>query len=192
MIKYYFIIITGITIFSCCIKSTLKSVGYEKLIPDSLICETLTYFVNDTSIDEFKNCNRFIDGEISRVLNEEDSLKILELDSIFTKEDLDFIFRQNCNSIYYKHNECLKNKVLIPVDTLLKFNRWEFWDEFHKRFGKGGFSSISLPLFSKNQNIVIIKYSHSSGRLNASGGTFIFKKMDDKWVEIMCIDYWIS
>ncbi len=192
MIKYYYLLIVLITVFSCNYKSSNETAGYERLIADSLVCATLNYFVNDTMIDEFKHCNRFLDRDGRKVLLGDDSLKIMQLDSIFTKEDLYFIFQQNLNSIYYKHGECLSGKNLISGDTLLKFNHHEFWDEFHKRFGNGGFCSISLPLFSKDLNIVIIRYSFSCGRLCASGGTFIYKKIGGRWVEIKCINSWIS
>lgn len=177
---------------SCNNKPKAKTAGYEALVPDSLICATINYFVNEASIDEFKNCSRFVDRDFRKVLFSKDSLTILKLDSIFTKEDLDFIFRQNLNSVYYKPGECLKNMVLISGDSLLNFESLEFWYKFSKKYGKGGFCSISMPLFSVNHDIVILKYSSSLGRLNASGGTYIFKKIDDKWVEIYCIEAWIS
>jgi len=191
-IKFCYLLIVLITVFSCNHKSIDKTINNKMLISNSVICATLNYFVNDTMIEEFKQCNRFIDKAGCKVLLREDSLKIVKLDSLFTKVDLDFIFQQDLYSIHYKHNECLKGKNLIPGDTLLKFNNLEFWKEFHKRYGKGGFCSISLPLFSKDLNIVIIKYSFSYGRVWGSGGTFIFKKMGSKWVNIFCLNSWMS
>lgn len=192
MKKYSYFLLLLITVVSCNHKPNIKTVENKSLVSDSVLYATLNYFVNDTLIDEFKNCNRFIDRDGRKVLLEEGSLEIMTLDSLFTQEDLDFIFQQNLNSINFKLSDDLKGKTLISVDTLLKFNHREFWEEFLKRFGKGGFCSISLPLFSKDLSIVIIKYSFNCGSLCASGGTFIYKKMGDKWVEIICLQNWIS
>jgi hypothetical protein len=185
-----FIII--IEVISCNNKPKAKTVGYESLVPDSLICATINYFVNEASIYEFKNCDRFVDRDYRKVLYASDSLSVLRLNTIFTKEDMDFIFRQNLNSFYYKHSECLKDKILISGDTLSKFEVSDFWVKFHKKYGEGGYCSISIPLFSINHDIVIIKYSLSIGSMNASGGTYIFKKTGRNWVKIYCIESWIS
>jgi hypothetical protein len=192
MKKHYYILIILLAAISCNYRPNTTTANYKTLVSDSLICTTLNYFVNDTSINEFKECNRFSDKDCRKVLFQEDSVAILRLDSIFTKEDFDFIFKQNLNSNNYKQGQCLKGKILIPGDTLLKFYHLEFWDEFKKKYGKGGFCTISLPLFSKDKNIVIIKYSYSRGRLNASGGTFIYKKVGNGWTKLYCLDYWIS
>lgn len=190
--KNYLYFICLFAVVSCINRTNTKTVSNEKLIPDSLICATINYFANDTMINEFKFCNRFIDKSRIKVLTEEDSLRILELNSIFSKEDLDFIFKQNTNSLNFKSGEYLNSKVLISYDTIAKFNHENFWTEYHKRFGDKDFGSIGLPLFSKNYTTVIIKYSRHYGRLNSGGGTFIFKKVDSHWVKIMCLDSWIS
>lgn len=192
MKKYSYFLLLLITVISCNHKPNTKSIENKSLVSDSLVYSTLNYFVNDTIIDEFKNCNRFIDSDGHKVLLEKDSLEILTLDSLFSREDLDFIFQQNLNSINFKLSDDLKGKTLIPGDTLLKFNHREFWEEFRKRFGKGGFCSIGLPLFSKDLSIVIIKYSFICGPLDGSGGTFIYKKKGEKWVEVGCLQNWIS
>jgi len=192
MKRHYYIIIILLTAISCNNRPNTTIAGYKPMVSDSLICATLNYFVNDTSLSEFKKCNRFAAKDGRKVLYSEDSIAITRLDSIFTKEDLDFIFRQNLNSNNFKQGQYLKGKDLISGDTLLKLYHLEFWDEFNKRYGKGGFCSISLPIFSKNKDIVIIKYSSSRGRLNASGGTFIYKKAGGIWVKLYCLDYWIS
>jgi len=192
MKKRHYIIIILLAVISCKNRPNTNITGYETMVSDSLICATLDYFVNDTSIHEFQECSRFVDRDGRKVLFKEDSIAIIKLDSIFTKEDLDFIFKQNLNSNSYKHDQCLKGKTLIPGDTLSKFDLFEFWNEFNMRYGKGGFCSISMPIFSKNKDIVIIRYSYSKGRLNASGGTFIYKKSGNRWVKQYCLDYWIS
>ncbi len=192
MVKYSFLFILMISVFSCKNKSSAIAVGYKQLVPKSVICETLNYFVNDTLISEFKYCNRFIDRSGGLFLSSEDSLKILTLDTIFTKEDVNFIFQQNSNAIFYKHGDCLKVKMLISGDTLDKIKGNEFWPEFRKRYGRGGFCIIHVPLFSKDHSTVIVKYAHYCGRLCASGRTSIYKKKGDKWVEIYCLEGWIS
>ena len=192
MRNLWLLLVIPVVVISCDGKPKSKSSGYEALVPDSLICATINNFVNDTSIHEFQNCNRFVDKDFRKVLLKEDSLVILRLDSIFTKEDMDFIFRQNLNSVYFRSGKCLKNKVLISADTLLNFEIMEFWPKFRKKYGEGGYCSISMPLFSVNHDIVIIRYSRNNGRLNASGVTYIFKKSNGKWIKIYCIDAWIS
>ncbi len=192
MSKYLFVIVIGV-ILSSYNTPQKKGVCYERIIPDSVLCETINCFINDTSIEEFKQSNRFVDNVGRKVLRAEDSLRIIKLDALFTKDDIDFIFNQNRTSIYFNISECLKNELLISGDTLRKINRSDnFWEEFHKRYGKDGFCIINLPLFSRNHNIVILRYSRSNGRLNASGGIFIYRKIANKWTNIMCIDSWIS
>jgi hypothetical protein len=193
-LKLFYIILISI---SCSPKSNkginqlgLKSVGYEPLVPDSIVCETINYLVNDGLKESFEG-NRFVDKPSREVLEKEDSLKLIELDTIFSKQDLDFIFKQNNNAKYYQHN-CLENKTFISMDTLKKFNREDFWTDFRRKYGQGGMNSISIPLFNCNRNILIVNCSHSCGGLCGSGGTYIFKKQKSKWVQIHCLEYWVS
>jgi hypothetical protein len=192
MLKHFIHIIFLFSIISCINRSNSKIVRSEKLVPDSLICATINCFINDTTIPELKFSDRFIDKSKFKVLSEEDSLLILKLDSIFSKEDLNFIFKQNNNSLNFNLKEFVRNKVLIPYDTISKFNPDDFWNDYHKKFGNKGFCSISLPLFSKDFTTAIIKYSIHCGRLNGGGGTFIFKKIGSNWIKVMCLDGWIS
>lgn len=192
MLKHFIHIIFLFSIISCINRSNSKIVKSEKLVSDSLVCVTVNYIINDTITDEFKLCTRFIDRSRFRVLNEEDSLQILKLDSLFSGEDLDFIFKQNSKSLNFNLEKCIDKKFLISYDTLKKLDQEDFWKEYHRKFGKEGFGSISLPLFSKDYKTVIIKYSRTEGRLNAGGGTFILKKIGSNWVKVMCLDGWIS
>jgi hypothetical protein len=168
-----------------------ESIGYVQLVPDSIVCETINYLVNDGLKESFEG-NRFIDKPSYEVLESDDSLKLLELDTLFSKQDLEYIFKQNSNAKYYQLNKCLDNKTFISIDTLKKFNREDFWTDFRRKYGQGGFNSISIPLFTCNRDIIIIQCSHSCGRLCGSGGTYIFKKQESKWVQIHCLQYWVS
>ncbi len=192
MFKYVFIIII------CAILSSNKTLTGNNfrnkgLVPDTIVCETLNYILNDTIISEFKHCDRLVDQVRWKVLSPNDSLQIIRLDTIFSKDDLDFIFDQNSNSIKFNVGECFKNKVLISGDVLAEFNsRDDFWVKFREKNGLGGFWTISMPLFSRNHCVVILKFSCSSGRLSAYGGTFIFRKIANKWSKIICVESWIS
>jgi len=81
---------------------------------------------------------------------------------------------------------------LISGDTLQKFLRRNFWDLYWNKYGSGGFCSISIPLFSLKYDILIVKFSYSCGPLCGSGGTYIFKKMNNKWIKIYNFHKWIS
>jgi len=192
MFKYALVLIFSAILSG---NSTLidNNFGNKVLVPESIVCETINNILNDSTISEFKHCDRFVDKVRWKTLSPDDSLQILKFDTIFSKDDLDFIFDQNSNSINFSVNECLKNKVLISGDILAEFNsRDDFWVKFREKYGLGGFCTINLPLFSRNHSLVILKYSYSAGRLNAYSGTFIFKKIANKWSRIICVDSWIS
>ena len=73
--------------------------GNKVLVPESIVCETINNILNDSTISEFKHCDRFVDKVRWKTLSPDDSLQILKFDTIFSKDDLDFIFDQNSNSI---------------------------------------------------------------------------------------------
>jgi hypothetical protein len=88
--------------------------------------------------------------------------------------------------------KCLDNQLIISADTIQNIKTEDFWSEFYKRFGVRGFSSVCLPLFSRDLNIAIVQYSYHCGLLCGQGGTDIYKKINGKWTLIVFFSAWIS
>jgi hypothetical protein len=91
----------------------------------------------------------------------------------------------------------IPGKIIIPLDSievLDKHNREynQFWDDYHKKYGNGGFRNISLPLFSIDKSTVIIKTGYSCGGLCGNGGIYIFRKINGKWKKINQLSEWVS
>lgn len=168
---------------------------YAKQLVDN---KTIYEFINsciasDTSY--FKYCNTIIGREYLPPFSfKNDSLKIIQADSIFTKEDADFIFKQARYSTSFQLNERnlteARNVILPKFEEALGENRHKFWSNLLKECG--GYCSISMPLFSTNRKIVIIRLSHSCGGLCGYGAQYIYKNINGKWKCIAVWDEWVS
>lgn len=171
-----------------------KSNNYMPIVSDTLVSRTLNYFIKTKLKDTIGG--KYLNKTIFPVLSKEDSLNILRLTSIFTKADMDYIFKQNTNSRFFEINKFVENLQLVSADTLRAFRNTkdidDFWSKFHEKYGDGGFVEISVPIFSLNRELIIIRYSYSCGGLCGSGFTTIFKKNGDEWDELRVLDAWIS
>jgi hypothetical protein len=55
-----------------------------------------------------------------------------------------------------------------------------------------GVYSISVPLFTINNEIVIISFSYYCDGLCGFGGTFVYKKENGTWQKKLTLKEWIS
>jgi len=123
-----------------------------------------------------------------------DSLKIIKADSIFTKSDVYFIFKQARYSTSFSIDKTKLNKesyVLLP-DTCDAFGAGhkEYWENIHNQFTN--FTLISMPLFSIDRSTALLNLSHSCGPICGYGATYIYRKTDNKWKLLAIWDKWVS
>lgn len=164
-------------------------------VDDKTIYDFLNY--NFTSNDSaFKNCNNITNHELHPYLSSKDSLAILKMDTIFTKADLDFIFKQVKYSHYFKlKKNKLLNKKIIELDTTKIFSnkadvREYYWDKILKQ--NGSLCSIRMPLFSVDKKTVYISTSYSCGMLCGEGATYIYRKVGKEWIKLKTLNAWVS
>jgi hypothetical protein len=154
------------TIFSC------KKDNSDFITPESILCNTINQFVNDvfqTDGGKFYNIAR------SSFLRVTDSTYLSGQTSLFSKRDIDYIFKQNRTVKVYRLDNCLQNRILLsPKDPTL------------------GVFSISVPLFTLNNEIVIIAYSYYCDGLCGFGGTYVYKKENGIWQKKLTLIEWIS
>ena len=201
---YIFSLLALILIFVSC-QEKIKKAEFRKkeihLIDNRIINDFLEYcFKNDSGI--VKGCKVVLDHDLSQApLSEEELLSVDGLDSIFTKEDIDYIHKQNnIKDDFRLQKQYFKNSIIVSADTISSMIKKSkdkdgrstlFWEEFYKKYGDG-FCTLSKPLFSKNHQIVIISSGYHCGGLCGGGGTYVLKKVNSDWKVIATIRDWVS
>ena len=138
---------------------------------DSLCYSVINSIIrNEYSDFKNRNCEYVLDHHPFPTLSPKDSLKITELDTIFTKSDCSFIFSQQPYARSFRINKQLLTIPIkiLPVDSIMdmqadtsRISKQKFWETFRLHYGKSCFFYISKPLFSCNCTLAIIKYSIS-------------------------------
>jgi hypothetical protein len=171
----------------------------QVLAENSLSYELINYVINDklqNFQNEYSKCKYLLDKEPFSILTKEDSLKLLRLDTIFNKNDLDTIFKQNIivKNIPLKAQFLNTKITIISSDTLASFmnDSTDFWDSYYAKYGRNGFAIIAQPLFSIDGKTAIIKYSCQYHGLNGEFHTLIYKKINNTWTTIYVLDSAIS
>jgi hypothetical protein len=190
--KYIFIIIFCGTLIGCKSSNDGIYTNYISLVPDTIVCEVVNSLIDSINRSYFEMDKRVLDKVSNKILGKEDSIWLNNLDTLLTAKDVEFLFVQDSNAKYFDLNKCIPAQSLISTDSLSKLEQNNFWEKFHRIYGRGGFISISLPLFSIKGDIFIVQYSHTFGPLGGSGGTYVYKKYGSKWKQILIIDHWIS
>ena len=169
----------------------------EQLVDD----ETIYEFLNSCTFSDSskhgcktyaRKANYFVSSETNL-----DSLSIIKMDSIFSKKDIEFIFKQEKYTYYFELNEnrIPENKNLVSLDTNKVFNNdWEIRNKYlHELLDENGaICFVSLPLFSCNRKIAIVNTSIYCGILCGAGGTYIYRKTDEGWILIISLNEWVS
>lgn len=172
-----------------------------KLVPNPIDDSTIYEFINFVAND--KNEKHFVlrgDKVLDKPFLDNDYYLIdsLKKDSIFSEDDIKFLEVQLQSEKNFTINpELFNGKEIIPKDTLVKFRsgpegRWTFWENYRKKYGEAGYCNITLPLFSKDRQKVIISTSYSCGGTCGQGGVFIYQKVKGKWKQIKELSWWIS
>lgn len=68
----------------------------------------------------------------------------------------------------------------------------DFWEYFRKKYNSRSILIISLPLFSIDENTILITVNVHCGRLCGGGNIYVFKKIKGKWTTVFSENKWIS
>nr|WP_322622965.1 hypothetical protein [uncultured Flavobacterium sp.] len=162
-----------------------------QLVDDATIYEFLNTTLATDSIRQ-ESCDAIIAREYYPIFSDKsEAIGILRRIKNISLVNIDFMYKQ---SLYVPQFELKKEnfkteKRLIAPDTCNMQDR-EYWRNIRKQFGS--FCSISLPLFSEDREMVVIRLSYSCGSLCGYGGIYVFKKEDDIWKPFTAIDQWMS
>lgn len=140
-----------------------------------------------------------VDGIPYDELGSEDSIILKKTDTIFTKEDINFIYEQAKYKRHFKiKREFLKEYTILPSDTLLREQQkakteknYNFWQDFRRKYGNGLYT-ITMPLFTKNKQFAMVSISNCCGGLCGSGTSHILKNTKSGWMIIYTYNYWLS
>jgi hypothetical protein len=182
-LQKYILILISIFTLSCSKKSEnkeKKAVEKPKMLVDKIIIyEFLNYnFSSENPL--FQNCKTILNQNPLPIFTESDSLALLKMNTIFSKDDIQYIFRQSEFSKHFRiEKKYLKNKKVIELDTAIVFGsnkiaRETYWDEFNNTYYHN--CIINLPLFSMDKQTAIVKIGYQS-----ECGIYIYRKKDEKW-----------
>ena len=191
-----------IPIFLCIITCMSNTSSDEN---DSIIYDVINQVLDDSIMNEY-SCDKVAQDQFPTISNEFPDLlkpndpfaKFERMDSIFTKNDIEYMRLQLKEFKNFSlRPDLIQGKLVIPFDTLRAFhergkNVNGFWELYRESFGRSGFCSVSMPLFSKDKKTVIVKIAMLCGNLCGTGQTNIYKLKNGKWLIIKTIDEWIS
>ncbi|RZJ99754.1 MAG: hypothetical protein EOO46_22035 [Flavobacterium sp.] len=185
-------------VFVSCVDKNEKITPISKIsdgqISDSEIYEVINFMVDSLNSECPNKTKYLIESQtleprlLKRILDQ-----VNELDSIFSKKDVDFIRKQAKSFFEFKlKQEFVKQKIVIPKDSLEvlitdKYNSQIYRDNLEKKYGTYRFIGIAMPLFSLDKSIVIVARDCDIG-----GGVDIYRKENGKWVLIRNLIAWIS
>lgn len=136
-----------------------------------------------------------LDKDFEPLFNKTDSTYLFKKDTIFSMEDLNFIQKQIIERKNFKFISVhIKSKEIISGDTIkkiinepFKYSGNNFYERYHKKYGKEMFYTIGLPIFSKDKKTVFIKFDSFGW-----GYSLIYKKVNNKWKYYCEISNWIA
>ena len=183
-----------------CKKSETEKISHEikpEYLVDKRDISDLINFCITSKSKIFKNCTHVWDQDPIFYFTEYDSIQITKQTTILSKDDLAFIFKQAAINPQLKlDSEIVSEDKLVPLNIGKAFNRdrkirEEYFEENRNKYNK--ICSLSIPLFSKDRNIAIVKIGYSCGVLCGEGGIYIYKKeKNGNWNLIKSISDWVS
>ena len=176
---------------------TVKEAAPDMVVEDSVVYGFINEVIDGARPDSTVDCDKLADKTIIGFTHTE--IDSAHLDSLlFSKKDITFIQRQLSVMQYFKLNpQDIHNKQIISSDTLMTFFKKRegsesFWSSYRKKYGKGGFCSMSMPLFSLDKETAIFHMSYHCGGMCGHGGTYIYKRKKGKWTVVKELSSWIS
>lgn len=76
------------------------------------------------------------------------------------------------------------------VRTIFK-SKTDGWQYFYQHYGHD-FFTFSAPIFLRHYTLCLFYSGNFCGRLCGEGSLCLYKKEDNKWVEIRGFDHWVS
>jgi hypothetical protein len=154
-----------------------KVIEYPK-INNQDIYEVINSFLKDRG-SKYITENRML-------LNDNELIEIKNLDTLFSKNDVEFIKVQNIQRESFILNEKFtKGFTVISLDSLQrmrddKTQKVNFWTSFNEKYHQKELLTVSLPLFSIDKNIAIITTNTiCSTCINST--TWVYKRINGEW-----------
>jgi len=109
-------------------------------------------------------------------------------DTIFEKKDKHLFSEQvdNARRFYWGPGMIYGSKVANKSDIIDLFRQGtdEGWERFEKLFGKQEYWVYSVPLFSEDKALCVVKYVDYCGPMCKSAFVYYYKKEEGKWKDI--------
>ncbi|PTX14366.1 hypothetical protein C8N40_11131 [Pontibacter mucosus] len=161
----------------------LSGITSNPFVPDSI-----TYtFINDALLQKFSNsdftCDFVLDRPFTATLAAEDSLLLIRMDSVFSEEDVEFLYKQVAGGEKFRLNPALiGDRMLVSLDTIVSEAKGKTkFKAFRDRYGGEGFCYITLPIFSKKFSYAIVRKGMVCGNICGEDETQIYKVTDGRW-----------
>ncbi len=116
-------------------------------------------------------------------------------DTVLSGKEKKFIKSQFSSENLLWDSSKLKHCRMLTPQDLSYINRSdtsEYWQEFERLFGYGGYNKYSKPIFNQNHTIAIIEHSGQVGSFVGMGELLFFKKIDECWILLITKNLWMS
>ncbi len=150
-------------------------------------------FIKQIKQNEFNDTSSFL-ASTPTAFKTLDGLKEFRLDTaLFTKKEIDFVDAEGKKTIIKKWTVSFFPKVVTQdtIDAIFKTRGFLGWQYFHTHFGRR-ITNFSEPIFLRNYTYCLFYYGSSCGSTCGGGGLFLYKKEDDKWIEVKTYSSWVS
>ncbi|QEC66823.1 hypothetical protein FRZ67_05710 [Panacibacter ginsenosidivorans] len=113
--------------------------------------------------------------------------------SFLSKDELRFIEKKRYPSLTYWSKEILPNVKIISHDTIENIfkHKPDGWGYFRKNIGEA-INEFSFPVFLRNYTYCIFCFDYSCGWVCGSGKMVLYKKYNNKWVQVKIYCEWVS
>ena len=196
-IIFFFIISIIFPLLGCKKDLSITHDAYPEAKQVQLVDDKTIYdFLNSVIVtDSSYKYSKTIVGSLGFLwLEKSDSLQLLKADTIFSKEDVHFIFKQARMKHFYNinKNELCQGKNVIYLDEKKVFGngKSEYWSELHEKHGS--MYTMTMPVFSLDRKTAMISTSHHCGFHCGTGATYIYKKFNYRWQLIAVWNKWVS
>lgn len=169
----------------------------KNLVPNDEVYGIINYILKN-DLQEKDSKYNYLSEEFPLENPNNQYFGIEEMDTIFSKKDIEFMKLQMDNRYHFRiENSLIQDRTVISFDSLNKLFKEnerseKFWERFEKKYKAKKFSAISLPIFSVDYKTVLISFGNHCGSLCGSGKTVIYKKVNGKWKQIKTISFWVS
>lgn len=190
-IRLFFLILFILVLTISCGQEK-KVVQNQNYYSNPLVADSITYgFVNAILSQNFKyhsyTCNIVLDKVLDPTfLTAGDSITLLSMDSLFSHSDVAYVYEQFAWSDSFKLNPALvRGRNVIQLDSLLHNKSGKsFYKAFVEKYGDSGFCNVSMPLFSEDKSIAIVKKGMLCGRFCGEEETLVYRKINGEWMLI--------